>query len=128
MPHDVRYALQQYLLLSGFAVFCFLISWLLSADPTFLIVIKTAFAPIYLLATAGLDTHFRRADGTPWPVWQKVEYAVARAALNVAFIVVISITPDQTAGEMAKTAMMVAMAIGVVELIFALRNRASTDR
>ncbi len=128
MPHDVRYALQQYLLLSGFAVFCCLISWLLSADPTFLVIIKTVFAPIYLLAMAGLDAHFRRADGAPWPRWQKVEYAVARAALNVAFIVVISITPDQTAGEMAKTAMMVAMAIGVVEFIFALRNRASTDR
>ncbi|NRQ13083.1 hypothetical protein [Ensifer sesbaniae] len=53
MPHDVRYALQQYLLLSSFAGFCFLISWLLSADPTFLIVIKTAFAPMYLLAMTG---------------------------------------------------------------------------
>ena len=76
----------------------------------------------------GLDTHFRRGDGSSWPTWQKVEYAVARAALFGAFIVVMSITPDQTAGEMAKTAMTVAMAIGLVELIFALRNRASTDR
>ena len=128
MPHDVRYALQQYLLLSSFAGFCYLISWLLSADPTFLIVIKTAFAPMYLLAMTGLDTHFRRGDGSSWPTWQKVEYAVARAALFGAFIVVMSIAPDQTAGEMAKTAMTVAMAIGLVELIFALRNRASTDR
>ena len=67
MPHDARYALQQYLLLSCFAGFSFLVSWLLSADPTFLIVTKTVFAPVYLLAMAGLDAHFKRADGSPWP-------------------------------------------------------------
>lgn len=124
MPHDVRYALRQYLLLSGFAGLCFLISWLLLMDPALLIVIKTVFAPVYLLAMAGLDAHFRRADGTPWPVWQKLEHAAARAALFVAFIVVMSITPDQTAGDMAKTALTIAMAIGVVGLLLAWRNRA----
>ncbi|CAN7519135.1 MULTISPECIES: hypothetical protein [Ensifer] len=124
MPHDVQYALRQYLVLSGFAGVCFVISWLLS-DPAFLVVIKTVFAPIYLLATTGLDAHFRRADAAPWPLWQKVEYAIARAALFVAFIIVMCIRPDQSARDVAKSALATAIAIGAVEVIFALRNRRS---
>ncbi|WDZ76677.1 hypothetical protein PWG15_19145 [Ensifer adhaerens] len=126
MPHNVHYALRRYLVLSGFAVACFTISWLLLSDPGFLVAIKTLFAPIYLLATAGLDTHFRRADGRPWPLWQKVEYAIARAVLFAAFIVIMCVGPDQSIGDVAKTGVLVALAMGLVEIFFALRNRRST--
>lgn len=126
MPHDAQYALRQYLVLSGFAGVCFVISWLLSSDPAFLVVIKTLFAPIYLLATTGLDTHFRRADAAPWPRWQKVEYTIARAALFVAFIIVMCIGPDESVGDVAKSALTIAIAVGSVEVIFALRNRRAT--